>query len=1020
LFVVLTVGCTPTAPGRRPGPPAADGQARPDPSIRSAAEARGRLPLYFVENIGQIEDPGVGYQIDLHGGVAYLRSGAMTMSLTGSTLPAGSDRPTLARWRVQTTFVGADAGVMPSGVDKTEALFSYLVGPSERNVGGAPSYSGATYAGLWPGIDLVYGQRDRHLEDTFVVQAGADPGLIRMDVQGATDVVVREDGSLDVVTPVGGYREQAPSAYQELDGQRVPVDVRFDLTSDPEIGASQYGFTVGSYNPSLPLVIDPTVLLYGTYIGGAAEETGDSIALGSDHAAYVAGHTLSDEATFPNGLGMASVNAPGFDTSFNGSGGCTDVFVTKLDQTGTSLSYATYLGGTGCDTPYYIAVRNGEAYISGDTFSGDFGHAGANGHDQAFGGGPVAEDADDGFLIKLNAQGTAPAYFTYLGGDGGDFATAVAVNSSGEAWVCGGSASDGSVNGDFFVFGGAPGFDKTHNGGLDAYVVEMSADGIMFQYGSFIGGDDTDACNGLGLGANGDVYISGDTSSTEDTFPNGQGFNSLVGVNGFDRTYNDQVGQPKTSDAFAIRFNPSTENLAYATYIGGHAAEQAFGIAADNLGNAWVTGRTSSGDGSFPIAGSSFDGSHNGDVDGYAVELDGGGNLAYGTFLGSAGADLAADVRIDADGNPHVAGYTYDASFPNGQGFASLNPPVPGFDQSYNGAGEAFLVRISSDRSKLSYASFFGGSDDDILSSLAIDSDGNDYVVGSSASMETTFPNGQGFSSITPVVPGFDKTLNNNVGTHDAIVLKIGLNPGVPAQADVQMVSNVDAPDPATVGQPLTYTLTVRNNGPDPAAGVTVTDTIPATTAFVSAQPSPGCAFASGTVTCPLGTLTLGATRTVTIVVTPGAAANLTDIATVATTTADPVPANNSAAASTRAATATCITRPRVGLQTAVVNQGGVPRLRATLTAQTSGQVTANNVAAVQFTSLSNARINVLPSGPNNQTAPFVYTPATTVQQVQFDLFRVTAGQAATARVIVTDACGAWETLVGAGPGVGI
>jgi uncharacterized repeat protein (TIGR01451 family) len=180
-------------------------------------------------------------------------------------------------------------------------------------------------------------------------------------------------------------------------------------------------------------------------------------------------------------------------------------------------------------------------------------------------------------------------------------------------------------------------------------------------------------------------------------------------------------------------------------------------------------------------------------------------------------------------------------------------------------------------------------------------------------------------------------------------------------RADVELLLNADSPDPVSVGQQLNYTITVRNNGPSIAPGVTLTDTLPAGVTFVSA--SSGCSNAAGTVTCNLGAIGVNATSQVTILVTPTAAGSLSNTATVSTPISDPIVGNNTGQASTTVQTATfCTPRPAVQVQTQVVNEGGVARLRTTVTAQSSAGTPNNTLTAVQFTSVNGARVTVLPT----------------------------------------------------------
>ena len=209
-------------------------------------------------------------------------------------------------------------------------------------------------------------------------------------------------------------------AYQEVNGARVPVAARYDMRGDGSVG-----FAVGEYDAMLPLVIDPylptVALAYSTHLGGTSDDFGQGIAVDASGNAYVVGSTLSPN--FPVTIGAIQTT----------KGGIADIFVTKVNATGTALVYSTYLSGTGDDGGNGIAVdASGNAYVTGYTQSLDF--PVTSGTFQATNGGGGRYDA---FVTKLNATGTALVYSTYLGGMNDDFGQGIAMDSSGNAYVTG-------------------------------------------------------------------------------------------------------------------------------------------------------------------------------------------------------------------------------------------------------------------------------------------------------------------------------------------------------------------------------------------------------------------------------------------------------------------------------------------------------------------------------------------------------------------------------------------------------
>jgi len=254
------------------------------------------------------------------------------------------------RWAVRLDFVGANPSVEPLGLDATPAVISYFKGPQARWKTGLPTYATLVYTDLWPGIDLMYSGTVNRLKYTFVVKPGADPNRIKLAYRGATAVRVTKAGQLQVATPVGGFQDDTPYAYQEVDGQREEVGASYTLQTVPAADRQVYGFRMGVYDKSKPLVLDPAVLIYAGYIGGpggSGDDQGNGIAVDSSGNAYVSGFTDSSEGTFPLTVGP--------DLTYNG--GTFDAFVAKVNAAGTALTYAGYIGGSGSDQGVGIAVE---------------------------------------------------------------------------------------------------------------------------------------------------------------------------------------------------------------------------------------------------------------------------------------------------------------------------------------------------------------------------------------------------------------------------------------------------------------------------------------------------------------------------------------------------------------------------------------------------------------------------------------------------------------------------------------
>jgi autotransporter-associated beta strand protein len=374
------------------------------------------------------------------------------------------------------------------------------------------------------------------------------------------------------------------------------------------------------------------------------------------------------------------------------------------------LSYATYLGGNDADAAYGIAVdSSGNVYLAGDSFSTHF---------------PVTPGAfqtthasdgsnDDAFVAKLNPAGTALVYCTYLGGNGGDVARGIAVDSAGNAYVAG---STSSTN---FPLSNA--FQGGYGGNTDAFVARLNPTGTGLVYASYLGGSNADGANAVAVDNSGNAYVVGFTYSTN--FPTTAG--------AFRPNHASDGGN---DDAFVARVSAGGSVLAYATYLGGDTADNAFAVAVDGSGNAYVGGLTSSTN--FPTSAGAFQTTHasdGGNNDAFLAKLNPSGSaLAYGTYLGGNNSDGIRGVAVDSSGNAYVAGFTYSTNFPTTAGaFQTAHA-------NDSGADDAFVARVNPAGSDLAYSTYLGGNDFDQVLGVAIDGSGNACVTGNTTS--TNFP----------------------------------------------------------------------------------------------------------------------------------------------------------------------------------------------------------------------------------------------------------------------------------------
>ena len=687
----------------RPAPTTTASSAVSDQQRSRVRAAMGALPLAFEANQGQ-SDPQVKYMARGNGYTLFLTqtdavlavhshsdSGPETgkfASLKARQLRAAQEKSAAIHLQM---LGGNSEAALAAGSQMPGTVNYYIGNDSSKWQQGVKQYSTVMYREVYPGVNVAFHGQQRQAEFDFIVAPGASATPIDLGFKGASKIATDADGNLVLSSDAGNVLLHKPVAYQEKDGQRQLVNVSFRTNA-----ANQVTFNLGSYDHSRELVIDPSVT-YATYLGGTAEDDGYGIAIDGSGNAYITGQTAS--TNFPSTTGA---NAGGFDA-----------FVTKLSANGSTIVYSTYIGGSGNDSGNAIAVNSaGDAFITGGTASSDFPVTGSA-DQQTYGGGSldafvlelaaggsvsfstylggsgtdvatgIAVDgsgntyiagsttstdfpvhnaiqgaiagASNGFVTKLNSGGASLGYSTYLGGGTGDFASAIALDSSNNAYVTG-----ATQNSNFPITSGAfqssCGTASNCNGGIDdAFVSVIKADGSGFVYSTFLGGSGADQGLGIAVDSSGNAYVTGFTQSSD--------FPTQAAIQG---TYGG------VQDGFVAALNPQGTALLYSTYLGGSQSDGGAGIAVDSNKNAYVTGQTASSN--FPTA-SATQTTLGGGNDAFVTELSSSGSLVFSTYLGgSQNEDSTANgpvlgpiggVAVDAAGaNVYVTGNTASTDFP--------------------------------------------------------------------------------------------------------------------------------------------------------------------------------------------------------------------------------------------------------------------------------------------------------------------------------------------------------------------
>jgi hypothetical protein len=629
-------------------------------------------------------DQAVRYVAHTPGGTLFFTAAGVVLALEnpacGADTAASSPGPRTAAPAppsvLRLHFVDAAPATLIGGQEGTGRV-NYLRGADPRAwATNLPTYTGIVYSGLYPGVDLQYSGVGGQLKGTYTLAAGADPARLRWRYEGATGVQVDAAGNLQIAWAGASLTEQAPLAWQDRDGQRVPVSARYAVAADGSIG-----FVLGSYDRAEPLTLDPT-LTYSTYLGGADADEATGIAVDGAGNVYLTGYTYS--TNFPLSTAYQGGLAGGFDA-----------FVTKLSPDGTSLVYSTYLGGSGNESGAAITVDGtGNAYLTGYTYSMNFPTQAA--FQPANGGTP------DAFLTKLNPAGSGLVFSTYLGGSASDYGTDVAVSGTGDVYLSGYTQSTN--------FPTQNAFRGTNAGATDAFVTRFNPAGSALVYSTYLGGLGDDQAQSVAVDSVGNAYLTGFTQSAN--FPLNNAYQPAYGGG--------------TYDAFVSVLNTPGAALIYSTYLGGAGPDRAAAIAVDSAGNAFVTGYTQSLN--FPIQ-AAFQPANAGAIDAFLTKFNAiGSGLVYSTYLGGSGDDEAQGLALSSAGAASLTGFTSSPNFP------TLTPYQPGNAGNY----DAFMTTFTAAGAGLTYSTYLGGGNTDRGAAIAVDAAGGAYITGYSQS--TDFP----------------------------------------------------------------------------------------------------------------------------------------------------------------------------------------------------------------------------------------------------------------------------------------
>lgn len=591
-------------------------------------------------------------------------------------------------------FEGGGAGSF-SGMDRLPYYENYFIGNDPSKWAGHVSVNGGVRLNrLYTGIDLVIHGRER-LEYDFVLSAGADPGSIAMHYDGQDRIALR-DGRLIIGTSAGEVQEEAPMAWQEIGGQRVPVRCAFGLKGN----TVRFLFPDG-FDKRYGLVIDP-ILTFCSFTGSTADNFGFTATY--DESGHLYGGGIVFGIGYPVTLG---VQQPDF------GGNTIDMGITKFSPDGSQLIWSTYLGGaTGNESPHSLIVNSqDELYVMGITGSADF-PTSTGCFDSSFGAGPAVffavgegythTSGTDICVAHLSADASSLLGGTYVGGSQADglnnstntaynygdpFRGEIVLDSQERPVIASCTMSSdipSSVNSPFPNFQG---------GDQDGYVFAMDPGLTTQLWATFYGGSGTDACYSVQVDANNEVFVTGGTNSND---------LDLAGT-----PFMDQINGG--IDGFVARFSPMGNALLSATYLGTLAYDQGYFVQLDTDENVFIVGQTH---GTYPITPGKY---NNPGSSQFIQKLNHALSTSlWSTLIGSGNGleDISPSAFLVSDcGQIFFSGWG-GAVNQFQQAFASTTlglPTTPGALQTTTDGSDFYLMVLDQEAVSLHYATFFGG-----------------------------------------------------------------------------------------------------------------------------------------------------------------------------------------------------------------------------------------------------------------------------------------------------------------------
>lgn len=618
---------------------------------------------------------------------------------------------------VKLNFIGRSAGVKFEQSEFSTAEFNFFKGNDESKWARKihPS-QGVTARNVYSGIDISYQLQSGFPRFDFHCKPFSNPHHIAFSLDGTSGLAINTYGAVVMHTSVGDVELRNLKAYQMVGRKENIVDCRF------VIQGNVVRFELGSYDHTRELIIDP--LVWSTFIGGFGHDflIYSQIAFDEDKNVYLAGYSFLNGARFPTSTGA-------YQTTH---GGDVDAVVSKLNSSGTALTWSTFVGGSGDDRAWAMCLDgNRNVYFTGYCNNGNYPTT-SGAYDRTF--NAVA----DLVATRIDDGGATLGYSTYIGGTGNDQGFGIAIDGTNAIYVTG-KTDNGTEP--YPTTTGA--YDVTANGGWDTFISKINGSGSSLTYSTLVGGGGDDFGQALALDVSGRVYITGYTVDAGVDYP--------TSVGSYDVTHNGG------DDVFISCLNENGAALSYSTFVGGSSTDRAFGLVIDGDNNAYICGYSTSNN--FPTSGGAMQTARSGGDDMIVSKISSSGaTLTYSSYYGGPNNDRAYGIALDPDRRACVVGYC-------GRDY----PTTSGAYQTTFGGGDAdmSLLKVGVSGTVAVYASYLGGGAIDIASCVVNDIDGVSLVGG--YTYDNTFPTTTG---------AYDVTYNGDGQFADIVLTKVAFGYG--------------------------------------------------------------------------------------------------------------------------------------------------------------------------------------------------------------------------------------------------